>query len=153
LAFQDDPIPRQQLDQIFATEESELSEGPIQNYEEFQNYQEYPSKPPVNKPMEGFQVPLIAEQDPKKLFNFQQLSPIVKTVEDIPRNFNYQPLPKAFVNLNEDYEDVYQQEPNYLPAFNWEPVQMNKKNNNYIPHELKVNPGRFYFHFLKSTLS
>jgi len=137
----DDGATRQQLDHIFATEESDPSEEPIEDYQELQNYQRLPSKPPVHKPIEGFQVPLIAEQDPKKLFIFSQTSPVIKASDDYPRPLNYYPQSKTLINLNDDFEDIHKREPNYIPNFNWEPVQVNRKVNNYIPNQLKIYSG------------
>lgn len=104
--------------------------------------QEYIPRKKLVEPLEGFQVPVIAEQDPKKLFEDAEPGYIAEDSLVGARRA------KSYANtVFLEPEAAVTREPSYLPSFNWEPVQVQKNYYN-IPEQLKVygaQQGREYY--------
>jgi len=120
-----DNIQRPRFDERFDSEDDTVSEGFLEEYQEPKKRIDL-----ANKPLQDFKVPIIVDQNPKKLFEPQPRTYYYEETSPVSSNLFPKPVHKGYSKQNV-------LEANYLPNFNWEPVQVGSKQHN-IPNQLRM---------------
>jgi len=124
-----DNIQRPRFDDGFDSEEEEVNDDFLQDYQE-------PKKriDQVTKPLQGFKVPLIVDQNPKKVFEPQPKTYYHEDASLVSSNL----YPKPIGGYPKEVRKQNLLEPSYLPNFNWEPVQASAQQHSNLPNHLRI---------------